>query len=233
MSQFQQEFITTVIKQYGLDLDGDRINEIVATWFQEYDPNWIMKAIVESLYRGRYKVKSVNNILKDWQRRGNPLYQFTSDYEQEILQSLPAMLALPTTTTAPAPLDRKLAVITSPTIDRHKLMSEEQKIAQHPDGLMLPANPSSSKAGETEKLATPQLKHLDPEAPQPEVESSAPLLPLQQLPVENRQNVNNIKIDRRIVPLPEKSYLFNTLKSIVETSIGHRHKEEIQTSGQL
>ena len=233
MSQFQQEFITTVIKQYGLDLDGDRIDEIVATWFQEYDPNWIMKAIVESLYRGRYKVKSVNNILKDWQRRGNPLYQFTSDYEQEILQSLPAMLALPTTTTVPAPLEHKLAALTSPTIDRHKLMSVDREIAQHPDGLMLPANPSSSQAGATEKLATPQLEHRDAEDPQPEVESSAPLSPLQQLSVENRHNGHNIKIDRQIVPLPEKSYLFNTLRSIVEPSTSHWHKEEISTSGQL
>jgi hypothetical protein len=88
MSQFQQEFVTTAIEHYGLELERDRVDTVVLTWFETYDPAWVVKALVEALYRGRYKVKSVDNILRDWQRRGSPFYKFTPDYEREILYSL-------------------------------------------------------------------------------------------------------------------------------------------------
>jgi hypothetical protein len=227
MSQFQQEFITTVIKQYGLDLDGNQVDDIIMTWFQAYDPAWIMKAIVESLYRGRYKVKSVNNILKDWQRRGNPLYQFTPDYEREILQSLPAMLALPVTVTPPASppsvsqLERKLSVVSPPAIDRRNLNPEKSEISQHQDRSILPTNPSSSQADETEELTPKQSENFDP-VHQPAVEMIAPPVTSRRSPVGSIDHGETIKIDR-IVP-PEKSYLFNTLRSIVEPS--HRQEEE-------
>jgi hypothetical protein len=229
MSQFQQEFITTVIKQYGLDLDGNQVDDVIMTWFQAYDPAWIMKAIVESLYRGRYKVKSVNNILKDWQRRGNPLYQFTPDYEREILQSLPAMLALPVTTPPPAPLERKLSVVPPPEIDSSNLKPQESEISQYHDRSTLPTNLSSSQAGETEKLATKQSENLDP-VEQKVTEPRILPTSLRPSPVGSSNNSETIKIER-IVPSPEKSYLFNTLRSIVEPS--NRQEEEVQTSGQL
>jgi hypothetical protein len=89
MSDFQRDFIEVAIEIYGLELDRDRIDTIVATWFQKYDRTWILKAIVESLYRGRYKIVSVENILKDWQRLGSPRYQFTPEYEREILEKIP------------------------------------------------------------------------------------------------------------------------------------------------
>ena len=230
MSQFQQEFITTVIKQYGLDLDGNQVDDVIMTWFQVYDPAWIMKAIVESLYRGRYKVKSVNNILKDWQRRGNPLYQFTPDYEREILQSLPAMLALPVTAPPPDPqLERKLSVVPPPAIDRRNPNPEESKISQHQERSILPTNPSSSQAGETEELASRQSENLDP-VEQKVTEPRILPVSLRQSPVGSSNNGDTVKIDR-VMPSPEKSYLFNTLRSIVEPS--HRQEEEVQTSGQL
>jgi hypothetical protein len=101
MSQFQQNFITIVIDRYGLELDGHQVDTIIVTWLQKYDSAWIVKAIVESLYRGRYKIVSVDNILKDWQRLGKPRYNFTPEYEREILQNLPAITDLPTTSVQP------------------------------------------------------------------------------------------------------------------------------------
>ncbi len=104
MSQFHEDFIVTVIEHYGLELDDRQVDSIMVNWCQTYEPIWIIKAIVESLYRGRYKIKSIDNILKDWQRLGSPLYKFTPDYERQILQSLQARTDL----LAVTPLDRQL-----------------------------------------------------------------------------------------------------------------------------
>ncbi len=235
MSQFQQEFITTVIKQYGLDLDGNQVDNIIMAWFQEYDPAWIIKAIVESLYRGRYKVKSVDNILKDWQRRGNPLYQFTPDYEREILHSLPAMLALPVAapTASPPPdppqLESKLSVVSSPEIGLRSFNSEETQLSPDRDRCILPTNSSSSQVEEIDVSTAQQSENLD-RVHQPVAEPTNPSASLRRLPTIPKNKREPLKIDR-IVPSPEKSYLFNTLKAIVEPT--NRYEEKIQTSGQL
>jgi hypothetical protein len=89
MSHSQQNLIAVIIKIYGLSLDDQQVEAILITWFQKYDRAWILKAIVESLYRGRYKLVSVDNILKDWDRIGQPRYNFTPEYEREILQKMP------------------------------------------------------------------------------------------------------------------------------------------------
>ena len=89
MSQFNQQFIILVIDRYRLELDDEHIDSVVATWIGQYDRGWIVKAIVESLHRGRYKIKSVDSILSGWQRSGKPSYNFPPDFEREILQDLP------------------------------------------------------------------------------------------------------------------------------------------------
>ncbi len=91
MSQFNQQFIALIIDRYGLEPDDERIDNIVATWIGQYDRAWIVKAIVESLHRGRYKIKSVDSILSSWQRYGKPSYNFSPEFEREILQDLPAV----------------------------------------------------------------------------------------------------------------------------------------------
>jgi hypothetical protein len=89
MSHSQSNLISIIINIYGLALDEQQVEATLANWSQKYDSAWILKAIVESLYRGRYKLVSVDNILKDWQRIGKPRYNFTPEYEREILQKIP------------------------------------------------------------------------------------------------------------------------------------------------
>jgi hypothetical protein len=131
MSQFQQEFVTTAIEHYGLELEDDRVDTVVLTWFGTYDPAWVVKALVEALYRGRYKVKSVDNILRDWQRRGSPFYKFTPDYEREILHSLRLKSDTPVTvlpSAIPTPIDipaRQISVDPPPLPDLERLDPEE------------------------------------------------------------------------------------------------------------
>jgi hypothetical protein len=91
MSYSQTSLIAIVIKTYGLALDEQQVEAMLVTWSKTYDSAWIIKAIVESLYRGRYKLVSVDNILKDWQRIGKPRYNFTPEYEREIFQKIPSL----------------------------------------------------------------------------------------------------------------------------------------------
>ena len=95
MTQFNQQFITLIIDRYGLELDDERVDSTVAAWISQYDRTWIVKAIVESLHRGRYKIKSVDSILSGWQRYGKPSYNFPPEFEREILQDLPATSDVP------------------------------------------------------------------------------------------------------------------------------------------
>jgi len=118
MSQFHKNFIIRVIDLYGLELDGHQVDTPIDTWLQTYDPTWIVKAIVESLYRGRYKIKSIDNILKDWQRLGKPRYNFTPEYERGILRNLPEQTDLLAT---PTPLTSSLPVIDVASIPADRL----------------------------------------------------------------------------------------------------------------
>ena len=101
MSQFNQQFITLIIDRYGLELDDERLDSIVAAWIGQYDRALIVKAIVESLHRGRYKIKSVDSILSGWQRAGKPSYNFSPEFEREILQDLPTITELSETQAPP------------------------------------------------------------------------------------------------------------------------------------
>jgi hypothetical protein len=135
MSQFNQQFITSIIDRYGLELEDDLIDSIVATWIGQYDSAWIVKAIVESLHRGRYKIKSVDSILSGWQRVGKPSYNFTPEFEREILQDLPTIADLADTETSPtlAQSDNLDPAIQSPGLSSEQLNPEESAPFPHHD----------------------------------------------------------------------------------------------------
>jgi hypothetical protein len=101
MSQLPQEYITTLITEYGFDLEGKQADGVVADWLEEYEANWIIKAIVEAVFRCVYKVKTVDGILRQWRRQGKPMCNFKPDFERERLRKIsdPADLV----ETSPAP----------------------------------------------------------------------------------------------------------------------------------
>jgi hypothetical protein len=86
MSQLPPEYITALIDRYGLDLEGKQADGVVATWLEEYETDWIIKAIVEALFRSVYKVKTVDGILRQWQRQGKPMCNFKPEFERERLR---------------------------------------------------------------------------------------------------------------------------------------------------
>jgi hypothetical protein len=84
-----------LLQYYSFDL-GDLSIEAIAGFWREYDPIWVRLAIVESLYRGRYKAVSVSQILEFWERRGEPHCRFSREFERlvcgdfvSVLPSLP------------------------------------------------------------------------------------------------------------------------------------------------
>lgn len=83
---------SALLRHYGFDLAGKTSEQIVNQWLQEYEANWIFLAIFEALYQGRYKAVSVSQLLVFWQRRGEPIYHFNSDFEYLICHRLPQNL---------------------------------------------------------------------------------------------------------------------------------------------
>ena len=145
MSQFNQQFITLIIDRYGLELDDERVDRIVAAWIGQYDRGLIVKAIVESLHRGRYKIKSVDSILSGWQRAGKPSYNFPPEFEREILQDLPIIGDLAEAQSSPtlSQLDDPDPAIQFPGLSNEQLNPEESAPFPHHDCYRSGASPFS------------------------------------------------------------------------------------------
>ncbi len=248
MSHFQRNFITTVIDRYGLELDGHQVDTIIVDWFQKYDNAWIVKAIIESLYRGRYKIVSVDNILKDWQRLGKPRSNFTPEYEREILQNLPDITDLAANLLPPAAAS--LAIGTP---------SQQDNRSDDPEFPVVQAAVLSSKNLNPEESAPFQQHHHSIPTFQTKniqtglVPTSAVKKVRDAYPTDNSEQENDhlsislasslailqardhAKDDRhrsakvnRTISQPAKFQLFNRLKAIVEPN--HQSKKEVYNS---
>lgn len=217
MSQFQQEFIATVIEHYGLEPDDRQVETVIAMWFQTYNTTWIVKALIESLYRGRYKVKSVDNILRDWQRRGSPLNRFTPDYEREICQSLPFSPNLPATVllSPERELNRELPESYPPATDRPDLDPEESAPFQHHNRPLGTTNSADERVeADVNAVVTPVTTDslsTTPASAEPIERATTPLPP-----AELAAGEREIKPNDRLDAPQTKSHLFNILRAIVE-----------------
>lgn len=81
--------IATILNQYRFEMRGYKAQELIERWLPTYSLNWIRMAILEALYQGRYKVISVEEILKIWHRRGHPTFHFTGEFERLVCKNLP------------------------------------------------------------------------------------------------------------------------------------------------
>ncbi|HBE17313.1 MAG TPA: hypothetical protein DEG17_18370 [Cyanobacteria bacterium UBA11149] len=85
-------YAVVLLKHYGFELRGYTPEELVNLWLNNYQANWIRLAVIESLYRGRYKAISVEQILSIWLRRGQPSHRFNGEFERLISRKLPKKL---------------------------------------------------------------------------------------------------------------------------------------------
>ncbi|MFM6731877.1 MAG: hypothetical protein ACKPJN_15685 [Microcystis panniformis] len=81
--------IATILNQYRFEMRGYKAQELIERWLPIYSLNWIRMAILEALYQGRYKVISVEEILKIWHRRGHPTFHFTGEFERLVCKNWP------------------------------------------------------------------------------------------------------------------------------------------------
>ena len=210
MSQFNQQFITAIIDRYGLEPDDDHIDHTVAAWLDRYDRAWIVKAIVESLHRGRYKIKSVDSILIGWQRVGKPSYKFTPEFEREILQNLPGPvelvenLALPILSTATLE-----PTMTAPSLSSEQLNPEESAPFLHHDHWR--SNSIHALRASTAALGSSSMDLQTEDLSRQGDDFEAPTIPLVAV-------IGGIEPASKnwIQPQPAKFQLFHTLRAIVE-----------------
>ncbi|WP_204139700.1 hypothetical protein [Halomicronema sp. CCY15110] len=92
--------LTTAIMltHYGFDLNGGSLPLVIKEWLDLYPNKWVLAAVVEALYQGRYKASSVNRILDNWCSRGKALPNFDHDFAdyfcRKIVKALLAELEL-------------------------------------------------------------------------------------------------------------------------------------------
>lgn len=79
------EAVHQLLTSYSFEAEPYRTKVIVADWLTEFGPVWVSHAITEALYQGRYKLISIDQILKLWQRRGQPIRHFNREFESIIL----------------------------------------------------------------------------------------------------------------------------------------------------
>ena len=89
MTQFSYspdiEPVYQLLTNYSFDTEAYAMDVVIGDWLEECGPVWVSHAITEALYQGRYKVVSIDHILKLWQRRGQPIRHFNREFESIIL----------------------------------------------------------------------------------------------------------------------------------------------------
>ncbi len=76
--------LVNLLTRFSFDLNGSTAKQLVSYWLSRYPAYWVQFALLEALYQGRYKARSIEQILVLWQRRGYPLYHFNHEFERII-----------------------------------------------------------------------------------------------------------------------------------------------------
>lgn len=67
----------------GINSPG--LSRVLNAWHETFSADWIPLAVVQAAYQGRYKVASVEQILRFWKRRGEPRCNFDREFKRMIL----------------------------------------------------------------------------------------------------------------------------------------------------
>jgi hypothetical protein len=204
--------IATILNQYRFEMRGYKAQELIERWLPIYSLNWIRMAILEALYQGRYKVISVEEILKIWHRRGHPTFHFTGEFERLVCKNLPDS-QLNAKKTVFIPKQEKINIL-SATLERPD--PEPQAEATSKDALF---NLETSLFDDPRKGMSDLdelFSQLTPEMPKfPELES----LPKSPNGHGTRENfsVNFKPVIDEFIPLLDPSELYPKLKAVARS----------------
>ncbi len=166
----------TFLERYGFELEGQTSQRWVERWSKQFPGPWIPAALLEALYRGRYKATSVEQILRLWQRRGAPYLTFPPEMsrslwreQEELLRSLLATATsclAPPPSPLPTPAGKGSRFAEEAAISLDLLLAELQDL---PPKLryLLQRLQLSSPACEPEILLTLELQPVDSPTPTP------------------------------------------------------------------
>ncbi len=107
-----------LLNKYDFDLGCDTAEKLVSQWQSNYTVEWLPLAVVEALYLGRYKAVSVQQILTMWQRRGQPVYHFNSEFQNIITRNILTNL---TSQTEYPPLEKQTKHSSSSILESRQL----------------------------------------------------------------------------------------------------------------
>ncbi|MBE9078532.1 hypothetical protein IQ241_14715 [Romeria aff. gracilis LEGE 07310] len=77
-----------LLENYSFELSGKEPEQVANNWLSLYPSKWVMAAVVEAIYQGRYKVNSVNRILEYWGFRGQPNHHFDYTFASIVCRQL-------------------------------------------------------------------------------------------------------------------------------------------------
>lgn len=220
------EPIYQLLTSYSFDAEDYLTRAVIAGWLAEFGPVWVSHAITEALYQGRYKVISIDQILKLWQRRGQPIRHFNREFESIILgqsllcptgygdgtESSSVRRALPSI--APANLDLE----GDTSLETEALSSSAASHTPVPTDL----TPDSTATDPEAEVATGSLNdgELDAEvAGEPAIatEPNSPNIPdFRPLPAEAASPWHQADIIQPFVPRRDESELHERLRSVVQ-----------------
>ena len=92
-----------LLESYRFELGAHDSRQWVSLWLESYRPSWIRDAVIEALYQGRYKSRSVRQILDLWQRRGQPIRHVTHEFESAVCREF-GEVKIPTQTRTVLPV---------------------------------------------------------------------------------------------------------------------------------
>lgn len=135
----EQEFaeVVALLHHYRFDCDRSTIDTLVTYWCVDYPLNWVKMAVVEALYQGRYKSLSVEQILQGWQRRNQPTYHFSHEFERLIHGQLP-LRETPSLETELVEISKLTAHFQQTKSLSRRLDAHNYTIAQHPIDQFVP-----------------------------------------------------------------------------------------------
>ncbi len=113
-----------IVNYYGFELPESDTAQVVKKWSEQYAYQWLRPAVLEALYRGRYKGISVEEILRAWHRRGKPKLNFNSEFERLICEKLSLKVPF---------RRRSLHSLTSSRIQKPPSIQQFQPIVQSSD----------------------------------------------------------------------------------------------------
>lgn len=240
------EAIDQLLTSYSFDAETYQTKAVIAEWLAEFGPVWISHAITEALYQGRYKLISVDQILKLWQRRGQPIRHFNREFESIILgQALlcptgygdgsdsftigdatsPALSESPSVSPAAPESASPGAQLEPDSLVQTELDATDATraaLADQTDALDLTASPETSEAAAAKTRETQPFESRD------RSESTSPPTAETHLVVPNFRPVDpdessawqQVEVIQPFVPRHDGSELHERLRAVVEGGMG-------------